>query len=265
MAFGMETFSKLGPFRTSINFDYIRKRTRNHEQHLPKRQTFLVKSSFLACPSGISAWLFPQKRNLEIAIFGRLQTLNTHFMNKLKTIYDGGFKISEKVSDFDYQKELTPELDKLSGAFTQETINEIVLWKVNRYASVDENTLELINSIDAHATDLDEEKTKVVLKALIKHKGIQLPMASAILRFRNKNVYQIIDQRVFRVLYKDEKLKLKTQPSEKNLNDQVDLYIQYLKDLKEACKLKDIRFEESDRILFMADRRINKGHKLEGY
>ena len=188
-------------------------------------------------------------------------------MNTPKAIGDDDFdfEISEEDYAFDYQRELTPKLDKISSAFTQETINEIVLWKVNRYAHVDQNTLELINRIDVQATDLDEEMTKIVLKALIKHKGIQLPMASTILRFRNKHVYQIIDQRVYRVVYKGKTLKLPIYPNEKNLNDQVDLYIQYLKDLREACKKKEIPFAESDRILFMADRRINKGHKLKGY
>ena len=113
--------------------------------------------------------------------------------------------------------------------------------------------------------DLDVEKTKIILKALIQNKGIQLPMASTILRFRNKNIYQIIDQRVYRIIYKDKKLKLKTHPNEKNLNDQVELYIQFLKDLKEVCKQINIPFDKADRILFMADRRINNEHKLDNY
>ena len=51
----------------------------------------------------------------------------------------------------------------------------------------------------------------------------------------------------------------------KNLNYQIDLYIKYLKDLTEVCKKLEIPFDKSDRILFMADKRINKGNALENY
>jgi hypothetical protein len=186
-------------------------------------------------------------------------------MKTHNTIYDTDFQILPADLEFDYQQKLTSKLDNTTSMFNQEIINEIVLWKVNRYANVNRNTLKLINDIDAEATDLDVEKTKIILNALIQNKGIQLPMASTILRFRNKNIYQIIDQRVYRIIYKDKKLKLKTHLNEKNLDDQVELYIQFLKDLKEVCKGINIPFDKSDRILFMADRRINNEHKLDNY
>jgi hypothetical protein len=90
-------------------------------------------------------------------------------------------------------------------------------------------------------------------------------MASTILRFRNKNIYQIIDQRVYRIIYKDEKLKLKTHPSDKNVSDQIELYFKYLRDLKVVCEKLEIPFDKSDRILFMADKRINKDFSLDNY
>jgi hypothetical protein len=112
---------------------------------------------------------------------------------------------------------------------------------------------------------LDIEKTRKLLITLIQKKGIQLPMASTILRFKNKNIYQIIDQRVYRIIYKGEKLKLKTHPNDKNLNDQIELYIKYLHDLTKVCKELSIPFDKSDRILFMADKRINKDISLDNY
>lgn len=186
-------------------------------------------------------------------------------MTTHKTVIDKDFNIVPADLEFDYQKDLTAKLDKTTAMFGQEIINEIVLWKVNRYANVDNETLKLLNDIDAKSTILDLEKTKKILKILIQKKGIQLPMASTILRFKNKNIYQIIDQRVYRIIYKDKKLKLKTHPSDKNLNDQVDLYIQYLKDLTEVCKRLKIPFDKSDRILFRADKRINENIPLDNY
>jgi hypothetical protein len=186
-------------------------------------------------------------------------------MTTHKTVFDSDFQLVQADLEFDYQKDLTAKLDKTTTAFDQEIINEIVLWKVNRYADIDDDTLKLLNDIDRNATKLDIEKTRIVLKTLIQKKGIQLPMASTILRFKNKNIYQIIDQRVYRIIYKDKKLKLKTHPNDKNLNDQIDLYVQYLKDLSKVCKELNIPFDKSDRILFMADKRINKDIPLDNY
>mgnify|MGYP006309203387 CR=1 FL=1 len=40
------------------------------------------------------------------------------------------------IEKYQYQKELTARLDNLENTtFTQEIINEIALWKVNRYSS----------------------------------------------------------------------------------------------------------------------------------
>ena len=194
-----------------------------------------------------------------------LQTVSGNFMTTHKTVFDNDFQVVESDKEFTYQTTLTAKFDKGMSIFDQEVINEIVLWKVNRYAVVDEDTLKLLNNIDSNATKLDGEMTRIILKALLKNKGIQLPMASTILRFKNKNIYQIIDQRVYRIIYKDDNLKLKTHINEKNLNDQVDLYLKYLKDLRNACEKNKIPFDKSDRILFMADKRINKNVLLENY
>jgi hypothetical protein len=186
-------------------------------------------------------------------------------MTTHKTVFDKDFQLVKADQKFDYQADLTEKLDKIASSFDQEIINEIVLWKVNRYAIVDHETLKLLNTIDPKAKKIDIEKTKNILKTLIQKKGIRLPMASTILRFKNKNIYQIIDQRVYRIIYKNKKLQLKTHLNEKELECQVELYIQYLCDLKTVCKKLDIPFDKSDRILFMADKRINKNIPLKNY
>jgi len=183
----------------------------------------------------------------------------------IKTIFDPEFNIETDDYNFYYQESLTTKLDTSNSDFNQEKINEIVLWKVNRYAEFDMELIALINSIDNSNTELDIDLTKKVLKQLLKTNGVQLAMASTILRFRNPSVYQIIDQRVFRVIYENEILNLNIYPSEKNLNFQIELYIKYLFDLRKICLNLKIPFEKSDRILFMADKRINKKEKLKNY
>ena len=185
--------------------------------------------------------------------------------NMIKTIFDSDFKIISDDYEFKYQEVLTKKLDSSTENFSQEKLNEIVLWKVNRYAEFGESLIELINSIDKNETKIDVDKTREILKGLLKTSGVQLAMASTILRYRNPNIYQIIDQRVFRVIYKNQTLELNTYPSEKNLNFQIELYIKYLYDLSNVCIDLKIPFDKSDRILFMADKRINKKEKLKNY
>ena len=58
--------------------------------------------------------------------------------------------LSEFLNGYKYQPNLTPKLDDLEGVkITPELVNEIVLWKVNRYVSLDADQLR---SIDALAT-----------------------------------------------------------------------------------------------------------------
>ncbi len=55
---------------------------------------------------------------------------------------------SEFLDKYHYQPKLTPRLDNLAGSeFTQETVNEIVLWKVNRFVEPDSELLRRINDL----------------------------------------------------------------------------------------------------------------------
>lgn len=183
----------------------------------------------------------------------------------IKTIFDSDFEISSDDFEFNYQKSLTSKLDSDIGNFNQNKLNEIVLWKVNRYAQFDDSLIKMINSINRNDSEINEDKTRLVLNELLKTNGVQLAMASTILRFRNPNIYQIIDQRVYRLIYKNKTLNINTYPSEKNLKFQIELYLKYLNDLREICLNFNIPFSKSDRILFMVDKRINKKERLKNY
>jgi thermostable 8-oxoguanine DNA glycosylase len=179
----------------------------------------------------------------------------------MKTIQSRDFEIKEDDSNYDYQPVLTTKLDSYLLPFNQETINEIVLWKVNRYAGISDATLLLVNQINEA---WDEELTRNVLLALLSEKGIQLPMASTILRFKNRNKYQIIDQRVYRILYGEE-LKINQQKTERSILIQIELYLKYLEDLRKVCFDLNIPFDMSDRILYNVDKRINSVERLKNW
>lgn len=176
---------------------------------------------------------------------------------KHKTIYD--IKINLDKYNYNYQNELTSKLDNLSGNFNQRVINEIILWKVNRYAVVDKNTFFYLNKIKNTDRRIDINITKIILEKLLLTKGIRLPIASSILRYKNPYLYQIIDQRVYRLINNHE-LKVPSL-----LKDQIKLYLSYLKALKSVCKKKKIPFDKSDRILYELDKKINKDIKLNNY
>ena len=177
----------------------------------------------------------------------------------IKTLTHPDFGIQTEDFNFEYQNQLTPRLDHYSGDFNQDVINEIVLWKVNRYAELSEETLALLNEISTEATPIDEVLTRELLTQLLNTRGIQLAMASTILRFRNSKVYQIIDQRVYRLIY-----GIEYKP-EKSIGQQIDGYLKYLNDLHIEADRLQFPFELADRILYKVDKRLNQTEKLKNY
>lgn len=187
--------------------------------------------------------------------------LKTMTEKRIKTTNDIDFEIKSEDFPFKYQENLTPKLDAITREFDQNIINEIVLWKVNRYAGLSKDSLTLINSISTSSEVINEELTKDVLSSLIAEPGIQLPMASTILRFRNPKIYQIIDQRVYRILF-GEKYK-----QEKDVANQIEKYLGYLKKIRKESTRLGISFEKADRILYLLDKdkRLNGNLPLDNY
>lgn len=169
-------------------------------------------------------------------------------------------QIDCQIENYSYQDLLTPKLDELEGDFDQNIINEVVLWKVNRFALIEPKTLALLNLIKKEDQVLDKELTREILTNLLDkdHKGIRLAMASTILRFKNPNVYQILDQRVYRFIFGEE-LKY----SLTNIEGQIKTYFEYLEKLKEVCEQNKIDFRDADRILYMMDKKYNSTEKLK--
>lgn len=177
----------------------------------------------------------------------------------MKTIFDIEITNEDLQNvNYKYQLELTSKLDGLDDDFNQEIINEIVLWKVNRYSFLDDETFSVLNKINKVDLVLDIELTTEILTKLLNTKGIQLAMASTILRFKNPNIYQIIDQRVYRFIYGIEMPKYFS-----SIEKQIDFYIEYLQKLKQVCIEKGIDFNLSDRIIYELDKLHNKEIKIK--
>jgi thermostable 8-oxoguanine DNA glycosylase len=180
-----------------------------------------------------------------------MKNRSTKPLVKLKDIISDLPKLTEKAkNEYIYQEKLTADLDKLDGPLTYTNLLEIMLWKVNRYPQLEENTLNELNDLKMNYSD---EKAKIVLENLLKCKGIDLPVASTILRFTDPNKFQILDQRVFRFIYDDEELKTPF-----NIKKKVELYFEYLAKLRHICKSYNIDFHTADRILYQIDKIENK-------
>jgi len=168
--------------------------------------------------------------------------------------------IDKENLNYNYQPLLTSKLDNLESDFDQSIINEIVLWKVNRYAEIDLETLSLINRIKKTDKYLDLELTKAILQKLLckEQKGVRLAMASTILRFKNPHIYQIIDQRVFRFLFGKE-----LESTETDISKQIKTYLDYLIKLNEVCRQHNIELADADRIFYTMDKKYNTGINLK--
>ena len=64
---------------------------------------------------------------------------------------------------YNYQEKLTDFLDNYDDDFSQELIDKIILWKINRYAFVPKETLNKINKIKRSDEKIDIPLTKEIL------------------------------------------------------------------------------------------------------
>jgi hypothetical protein len=163
-------------------------------------------------------------------------------------------KLDEFLKDFTYQKALTNHLDNLPNEpFSQEVINEIVLWKVNRYAQISEEIRKELHNLRSLKTK-EHTKAKMILEKLLNCGGVDLPMASTILRFQNANVFQIIDRRAYRALFG---IAYPLYPAS-NAEQKVSVYFKYLDELHNLAEMSKTKFCDLDRILYVFDKQKNR-------
>jgi hypothetical protein len=161
--------------------------------------------------------------------------------------------LSDLIQGYRYQPKLTKRLDALGPAlFTQEVINDIVLWKVNRYVNPIPAALTGLNGV-AGFQPKSHRNASGVLATLLNGPGVDLAMASTFLRFRNRKAFQIIDRHAYRAVYGEE---YPLYPSS-SVGVKTDTYFDYLDRLFELAELKGLDFELLDRILYVFDKEVN--------
>lgn len=180
-------------------------------------------------------------------------------LKKIDDISDIQNEIIEAEKKYNYQSDLTQKLDNLTDDFTDKTLLEIVLWKTNRYPKITTEVIILINDL---RKNYSEQKARELLRKLLNKemKGFDLPMASTVLRFAVPTEFQIIDQRVYRLIMEQDTLKIPY-----NIDKKIELYFDYLSQLKKTCQQLKISFPLADRILYKIDKEHNKNYNLNNY
>ncbi len=167
------------------------------------------------------------------------------------TEYEGNLK--EFLSRYEYQRQLTERLDNLNDVgLAQHLINEIVLWKVNRYVALDEELLQSLNGLKVLTTG-EHRRGEAVLIALLKTHNVDLAMASTILRFRNPRAFQIIDRHAYRAAYGRDYPLYAASP----ISRKISLYFDYLDELIVLCNARSLDYQTIDRLLYVFDKEKN--------
>jgi hypothetical protein len=165
------------------------------------------------------------------------------------------------LKDYKYQPELTKKLDQLTPQkLTTENMYEIVLWKLNRFPQIEQKLIDSLKALE-HLGPNDHRNASKELRKLLSCPGVALPMASTILRFLNPKTFQIIDDRVYRIVNPG-KAKYPTKPlniNERYLKTCESIYFDYLDELQKLSCEK-LPFECADRILYLLD--IKLGNRI---
>lgn len=171
----------------------------------------------------------------------------------MKTAEDWVGNLADFLEGYKYQLDLTQLLDAIGARpFDQELVNEIVLWKVNRYAPLGQEAIESLNAL-ATLQPNEHRRAEAVLNRLLRERGVDLPMASTLLRFRNPKVFQIVDRHAYRAVYGHD-YPLYSQSS---VRAKIDLYFKYLDDLIALANSRRVDFQMLDRVLYVFDKQIN--------
>lgn len=162
-----------------------------------------------------------------------------------KYSYESGDDIFEKIN------ESSSDLEELKGI-----INCIVLWKLNRLVYIEDDVLLSLKNIQKikspkEVIDYHKEEVKRLLIDLLESKGVRLAMASTFLHFFNPEVFPIIDQRAYRVIFLED-----YKPSF-NVEKNAEVYMEYL---EKCIKYYDekligslVQFCDIDKYLYQLD------------
>jgi hypothetical protein len=171
----------------------------------------------------------------------------------MKRARDSKRSLGELMADYKFQPALTSVLDAIGNRpFDQSLINEMVLWKLDRYAPIEEDLLVQLNQI-TQMHQGDHRRAQDLLSRLLEQPGVDLAMASTLLRFRNPQVFQIIDRHAYRAVYGARYPLFPASSKAKK----IETYFNYIDELIDLAREKQVDFSVIDRLLYVFDKQEN--------
>lgn len=127
-------------------------------------------------------------------------------------------------------------------------LNSITLWKANRQTEISSETVEYLCSVTRQVSTPEEAlanpDTALLIDELLSSKGVQLALASTILKFYAPTAFPIIDQRAYFILH-----RRKLPPSAGT-----SVYLDYIRDLIVLRDRFGIPFQNVDQVLYQLDK-----------
>jgi len=181
----------------------------------------------------------------------------------------GGRKMDYKklLDSYAYESDcgIKSRIEHSDGSNAQENkdiINEIVLWKINRSVGIKDELICQIRDLkinDPNDASTNPKVNQIIIE-LLHSDGIQIAMASTILKMFHPDIFPIIDQRAYRELFNEEMPKYYSKDATVKYADTYQNYIQqcYLYQ-QNNCPYLD--FNDIDKILYQIDK--EKGFKVK--
>ena len=174
-------------------------------------------------------------------------------MPKLKKTYKKYDSSKDQMDySFSYNDKETGELHaklNASTSITEADLRRVSLWKSDRVLSVTQDTLDVLNKLSSNKNiTLKDNLVKEALGQLVLSQGIGFPMASAILKFINPDLFPIIDVRAYRAL---------TGIKPYYGTYSYDKYIEYAEELTKIANSTNRPLREIDEQLYCFDKQNN--------
>ena len=137
-------------------------------------------------------------------------------------------------------------LSRSKGYLTKNDLRTIAKWKSPRtIRHIESNSPSLVKSISTKAFRTKSERAKLSL--LMELNGVSVPMASAILMFRNPKRYPVIDIRAWQVLHQMNAVSKNAGGTGFSFSH----WYQYLRIVRHLASKHGVKARDIDRTLFL--------------
>ncbi len=145
-------------------------------------------------------------------------------------------------------KELFSEI-RNNNKLSINDLRRVALWKINRVLNIPDNVIQNLDKLaKSKKLSIDDSNTKKVISELLDCQGVNVPMASTILKFLRPDIFPILDVRANRAL---------TGKTIQNYEYDLDVYLKYAKKIYDLKDKINLPLHEIDEQLYCFDKKHN--------